>query len=267
MTRVVDLDEAVVVVTGGASGIGRGIVDAFRERGSTVVVADRDQQALDAVSDELGVMGVVTDVADPESVLALADAVLAAHGKVHVVCNNAGVGPMAPVEHLTLDDWRWMIDVNLWGVVHGVHTFLPLLRRNTDFGHIVNTASMSVVSPAPNLAPYVAAKAGVLGLTEVVALELQATDSVVGATALVPGPVTTNIKNSLRNRPGGAESGLQDVDLAANRPDFAFMEPLTVGRMVVDAVVHNEPFVATHADFRDRVAARHRRILAGFPAS
>lgn len=266
MNRTVEFSGATAVITGGASGIGKGIAKAFLANGSNVVIADIDDAALDATARELGVLGVRTDVTDAESVQALADRAVAEYGEVHVVCNNAGVGPMAPISKLTLEDWRWMLDVNLYGVIHGVHAFLPILKRNQDWGQIVNTSSMSVVSPPANLGAYVAAKAGVLGLTEVLSLELEREDSVVGATALIPGPVRTNIANSLRTKPASENSSLYDVDISGNGKSFRFLEVEDVGGIVLDAIRANRLYAATHAEWLPQVASRHSLIQAGFPA-
>jgi NAD(P)-dependent dehydrogenase (short-subunit alcohol dehydrogenase family) len=266
MSRTVEFDGSVAVVTGGASGIGKGIAKAFLAEGANVIIADIDDAALAATAKELGVLGVRTDVTDAGSVQALADRAVAEYGRVHVVCNNAGVGPMSPLDKLTLQDWRWMLDVNLFGVVYGVHAFLPILERNPDWGQIVNTSSMSVIAPPPNLGAYVAAKAGVLGLTEVLAKELDQRGSAVGATALIPGPVNTNIMNSLRTRPAADKSGLHDVDIAGNGKNFRFLQPEDVGQIVLDAVRGNELYAATHAEWLPQVADRHARIQAGFPA-
>src|SRR5262249_55645901 len=135
-----DVRGKVAVVTGGASGIGRAMATRFAAEGMNVVIADIEEGPLQATSDELGVYGVRTDVTDAASVAALADATLERFGAVHVVCNNAGVGGGGLIKDLTLKDWQWVINVSLWGVIHGVHTFLPHLLQNPDGGHIVNTA-------------------------------------------------------------------------------------------------------------------------------
>ena len=129
---------------------------------------------MEATAEEIGAVGIQVDVSNPASVDALAREALDRYGAVHVVCNNAGIGPLAPVADLTLDDWRWMIGVNLWGVIHGVHTFLPILKQNREGGHIVNTASMAGLVAGPRLGAYAAAKYGVVGLTEVLAAKLAA---------------------------------------------------------------------------------------------
>jgi NAD(P)-dependent dehydrogenase (short-subunit alcohol dehydrogenase family) len=264
VTRTVEFAGTTAVVTGGASGIGRGLARAFLDAGCSVVIADVDEAALAATARELGVLGVRTDVTDPDSVAALADRAVAEYGEVHVVCNNAGVGPFGPVSRLGLADWRWVLDVNLYGVVHGIQAFLPVLERNPDWGQIVNTSSMSVLVAPPNVAPYVASKAAVLGISEVLAGELAAAGSRVGVTALLPGAVHSNIKTSLRTRPATEGSGLYDVDLAETGR-LRFIEPEEVGAMVVEAVRANDLYVVTHGEFRDRAAERAARLQAAFP--
>jgi NAD(P)-dependent dehydrogenase (short-subunit alcohol dehydrogenase family) len=264
VTRTVEFAGTTAVVTGGASGIGRGLARAFRDAGCSVVIADVDEAALAATARELGVLGVRTDVTDPDSVAALADRAVAEYGEVHVVCNNAGVGPFGPVARLGLEDWRWVLDVNLYGVVHGIQAFLPVLERNPDWGHVVNTSSLSVLVTPPNVAPYVASKAAVLGISEVLAAELAEAGSRVGVTALLPGAVHTNIKNSLRTRPATGTTGLVDVDLAETGR-LRFIEPDEVGARVVDAVRDNDLYVVTHGEYRDVAAARAARVLDAFP--
>jgi NAD(P)-dependent dehydrogenase (short-subunit alcohol dehydrogenase family) len=266
VSRTVKFAGTTAVVTGGASGIGKGLAMAFLGAGCHVVIADLDDAALAATATELGVLGVRTDVTDPDSVATLAERAVSEYGEVHVICNNAGVGPMAPIAELTLEDWRWMLDVNLFGVIHGVHAFLPVLQRNLDWGHVVNTSSMSVLMPPPNVSAYVASKAAVLGLTEVLAAELQAAGSRVGATALMPGFVRSNIRSSLRNRSTAGATGLRDVDLAASGRDLRWLDPADVGAMVLDAVRGNDLYLSTHPDLLSPIAARHARIQAGLPA-
>lgn len=154
MSAFPDLAGKVAVVTGGASGIGLGIARQFRAAGMSVVIADIEDTALQQAAEQLGATGVRTDVRDPASVQALADATVDRYGAVHVVVNNAGVGPMAPIAALELSDWQWLLEVNLWGVIHGVHTFLPLLKQNPDGGHIVNTASIGGLVTGPGMGAY-----------------------------------------------------------------------------------------------------------------
>ncbi len=269
MSGMKDLEEKVAVVTGGASGIGLGISRQFRAAGMQVVIADIEEAALQRAAAEIGALGVRTDVRDPASVQALADATIAEHGAVHVVVNNAGVGPMAPIADLQLSDWQWMLQVNLWGVIHGVHVFLPLLKANAEGGHIVNTASIGGLVPGPGLGAYNVSKYGIVALTETLAMELAAEGSAVGASVLVPGTVRTAISNSTRNRPGDATGGaLADVDLAAG-PDLGmtWLEPDDVGRIVIDGIAAGDLYIVTHPEGWPMVAGRHQAIADAFAAA
>ena len=265
MTSVSDLRGKVAVITGGASGIGKGIAQRMVAQGMKVVIADIEQDSLDKTANELSVVGVRTDVRDYASVEALARSAVKKFGAVHVVCNNAGIGPMGKIADLTLNDWRWMIDVNLWGVIHGVQAFLPILKSNADGGHIVNTSSMSGLRAVPGLGAYAVTKFGVLALSETLAQELALENSKVGVSVLCPGPVKTQIGRSSRNRPQelGA-GGLADVNLE-DTPNFAgvaipWVDPLQAGDLVVDAIKRGELYIFTHPEMVEKVKARHDGI-------
>jgi NAD(P)-dependent dehydrogenase (short-subunit alcohol dehydrogenase family) len=260
-----DLRGKVAVVTGGASGMGKAMAASFLDEGMEVVIADVEVPALEATAAELGVVGVPTDVSDAAAVRALADEALERHGAVHVVCNNAGVSPVGPIAGLTLDDWRWMLDVNLWGVIHGVTTFLPILERNDDGGHIVNTSSIAGMVPLAEFGSYCVTKYAVLALTETLAIELEQRGSKVGATVLCPGAVKTNIDTSMRNRPGGlAPGGLRDFDMLNELPDARWIDPAEVGPMVVEAIKHGDLYAITHPEFFPGVDERHQGIATAF---
>jgi NAD(P)-dependent dehydrogenase (short-subunit alcohol dehydrogenase family) len=261
-----ELAGKVAVVTGGASGIGKGIATQLVAEGARVVIADIQRDAMEATAAEIGADGVQTDVSDPASVDALAKAVLGRHGAVHVVCNNAGIGPLAPVADLTLDDWRWMLGVNLWGVIHGVHTFLPILKQNREGGHIVNTASMAGLVAGPRLGAYAAAKYAVVGLTEVLAAELAADNSRVGVSVLCPGTVHTNIGRSSRNRPADLpDAGFKDIDIELeDNPRYRWIYPQDAGAVAVRAIKRGDLYALTHPDWYPLVAERHEAIAAAF---
>ena len=218
--------DRVAVVTGAASGIGRALAGRFAAEGMRVVLADIEQDALDRAVGELRrdgatAIGVRTDVAAADSVQNLADAAVAEFGAVHVLCNNAGVGTGTDFAKIPLEVWDWVLGVDLWGVIHGCRTFLPLLL-DQDEAHIVNTSSMAALNGHPlGLAPYTVAKAGVLGLSQNLFFELAATTGGrVGVSVLIPGLTRTRIFESTRNRP---------ADLAVPAPSsFAKTSQITL---------------------------------------
>lgn len=255
----------VAVVTGGASGMGKGIAKSLIAEGMTVFLADIEQEALDRTAAEIGAVGIRADVSDFESVRALAARVCAEAGTVHVLCNNAGVGSLGRIADLSIDDWRWMIGVNLWGVIHGIQAFLPRLRANPDGGYIINTASVGGLVTMPGMGPYAVSKYGVVALSETLAQELAEEGFRVGVTVLCPGPTRTNIKSSSRNRPPelGGRGGLADVDL--ERTEFGaaqrWIDPDDVGRIVVSAMRRGELYAFTHPEQLSVVEARFNAIL------
>ena len=269
MAALADLNGKVAVVTGGASGIGRGIAEALRNEGAQLVIADIEEEALQRAASELGATGIQTDVSDAESVGRLATEVVERFGTAHVLVNNAGIGPMGRIADLTLDDWRWMVGVNLWGVIHGIHAFLPILKANEDGGHIVNTSSMAGLVGMPGLGSSTLTTFGVLGLTEVLAQELEEDGSKVGATVPCPRTIHTNIGTSSRNRPQGNQGGLHDVDISQEGAEVdmsgvRWMVPIEVGTIVVDCIKTGELYALTHPDWWDMVEPRFVAIAAAF---
>ncbi len=198
-------DGNVAVITGAASGLGRGIADRFGAAGCRLVLADVEEAPLARAAAELTAAGVEatavpTDVSDADSIDALAGTVLERHGHVDLLFNNAGVGIHKPTAEMTTRDWEWVLGVNLWGVIHGLRVFLPhMLAR--DAGRIVNTASSAGHVVVPNLAAYNASKHAVVAISETVRAELRQRGSAVGVTAFCPGVVRTRITSSARNRP------------------------------------------------------------------
>lgn len=245
--------------------MGRGIAERLLAAVMKVVIADIEADALAATAAELGVEGVRTDVGRFEDVQALADRVVALHGAVHVLCNNAGIGPVGAIADMTLDDWRWVLDVNLWGVIHGVKAFLPLLSHNADGGNIVNTASMSGLMPGPMFGAYTVSKYGVVGLTEVLAQELALAQSPVRASVLLPGPTETQIAKSTRNRRAGAASGLVDLDLRDTDifPDgIPWKSPAEIGDIVLAGLASGDLYLFTHPALSDPIFERFDAIRA-----
>jgi NAD(P)-dependent dehydrogenase (short-subunit alcohol dehydrogenase family) len=265
MTELTDFKDRVAVVTGGASGIGLGIARALLAEGAKVVIADIEEDTLRGVADEIGAVAMPVDVSSAAQMAALAEAVLARFGRVDIVCNNAGVAPKVRIQDATLDDWRWMIDVNLWGVIHGINAFLPLLLANQTGGYIVNTSSAGGFVTGPMIGTYCATKAAVVALSESLNMELQMQGANIGVTILAPGTVRTNLHTSVRNRP----SGLSDVN--ANDIDFKKAGALagpqrwitadSVGPVVIDAMRRGALYVTTHDDIADMFEKRAGRIL------
>ncbi|MCP5144967.1 MAG: SDR family NAD(P)-dependent oxidoreductase [Gammaproteobacteria bacterium] len=258
----------VAVVTGGASGIGRGLAERFIDEGMQVVIADIERDALDRTAAEIGALAIQTDVSDAASVAALADAAHSRFGAVHVVCNNAGIGSFGRIRDLTLADWQWMINVNLWGVIHGVHHFLPLLLENPEGGWIVNTASMGGLAAFPGLGAYATTKFGVTALSETLAQELAQDEVPVGVTVLLPGPVRSNLGRSLRNRPADLAAGtLADADLESlpqYRDRLPWKTPAQAAEVVITAMREGALYAVTHPELVERVFNRTQGIVQAF---
>ena len=259
-------------VTGGASGIGFALGRAFAEAGMNVMLADVETDALAAAAKSLAhfgpdVRGVVCDVADPLSVERAAKASYEAFGNVHVVCNNGGVAAAGGIDIISLDSWRWVLDVNLMGVLHGIRTFLPHIRAHGEGGHIVNTASMAGMDSGLGFSPYVASKFAVVGMSEGLAMQLKPLG--IGVSVLCPGYVRTRIGESGRNRPEryGPAPALDPASpagaLVAQIAQLlqAGLDPSEVAARVLHAIREDELFVFTHPEMRPEVEARFAAIL------
>jgi len=200
-----DFQGRVAVVTGGASGIGRALADRFAAEGMKVVIGDVEKDALDAAVQELEaggaeVIGLPTDVTDAAQVQALADAAVERFGAIHIACNNAGVGGGGITWDMPLETWEWVLGVNLWGVIHGVKSFVPVLMQQ-ESAHLVNTGSVAGLVAAPFMGPYNASKHAVVAISETLHHELAMSAPQVKVSVLCPGWVNTRIHESARNRP------------------------------------------------------------------
>jgi len=252
----------VAVVTGGGSGIGRALALAFAREGARVVLADVDEPGMEGVAGEARKLGVDaltvrTDVSDLGSVQALADRAWQTFGGVHIVCNNAGVALWGGLERATHRDWQWAIGVNLWGVIHGVETFVPRMIAAGEPGHIVNTASMAGLIASQGLGVYNTTKYAVVGLSETLVKDLKPYR--IGVTVLCPMGVQTRIRDSERSRPaalrneGGASGG--EVELIGRS-----LAPERVADMVLDAVRRDELYVITHDEGLEPLRRRFERM-------
>jgi NAD(P)-dependent dehydrogenase (short-subunit alcohol dehydrogenase family) len=274
-----DFRDRVAVVTGAGSGIGRGLAEKFAAEGMHVVLADVQEDALAEVEGELRgrdarVIAVRTDVSSAEQVERLADAAYAEFGAVHILCNNAGVagGGGGPVWTATEKDWRWVLGVNLFGVIHGVRVFVPRMLAQESEGHIVNTASVLGLSTGPGGGPYGVSKHGVVRLTEGLYFDLLAAGSRLRASVLCPGMIATNIITSGRNRPAEMQNELDEAarqQMAAQQQQMADlfqtqgMPPAEVADMVCDAIREERLYILTHDTIKDALRRRVEPILEG----
>ncbi|HWF15117.1 MAG TPA: SDR family NAD(P)-dependent oxidoreductase [Acidimicrobiales bacterium] len=237
-----ELQDRIGVVTGAASGIGLAVSAAFVGEGMRVVMVDIDKDRLRSHTERLAAAGadvhpVVADVRDPEAVDRVGRAVIDRFGVLHIAVNNAGVVGGGNSWEISLEEWRRVLDVDLWGVIHGVRTFVPLILASGAEGHVVNVASMAAVLALPRLAPYTVAKHGILGLTDVLRAELEALEAPVGASVVMPGMVKT-----------------------AMNP-IGIVEPATVASNVLDAIRRNRPYVFTDDHSTGEVEHRLLAVL------
>jgi NAD(P)-dependent dehydrogenase (short-subunit alcohol dehydrogenase family) len=262
-----ELRGKVAVITGGASGIGRAMAERFAAEGMRLVLADVEAASLARAAAELEkdgaeVIGVETDVRHRQALEQLAERALERFGRVHVVCNNAGVAPMGSILGAGSADWQWVLDVNLMGVVHGLDVFAPLLIEQGE-GHIVNTASASGLAPTPGLGAYTASKYAVVGLSETLYIELR--DTGVGLSLLCPGLVSTRILSSERNRPddggpadyGELQRGAQAAMLEAGAP------PARIAEAVLQAIREERFYVLPSPELQPVILERFRCIETG----
>ncbi|MFT4305475.1 MAG: SDR family NAD(P)-dependent oxidoreductase [Microbacterium sp.] len=260
----------VAVVTGGSSGIGRGIARALAGAGATVVVTGRSDEHLEETSALFAQAGLEihplrVDVTDRAAMADAATAVQRRFGRVDILVNNAGIGLTGPVSAATPSDWDWVIDVNIRGVGNGIEAFLPKIRAHGDGGAIVNTASMAGLMPVV-AGLYSMTKAAVIALSE--ALHIELLPERISVSAYCPGPVHSDIAEAVRRRPERyGESGY-----APPPPGFSaasrrqpYMSAEEAGRRVLAGILRGDMFILTHPEFRAGVIERHRSIEASFP--
>ena len=262
------LADKAAVITGGASGIGWATARLLGQRGARLVLADIERGALDGAvarmaQEGIEAHGVVCDVSSLEQVTALADQAFERLGGAHILFNNAGVAVAGPVAEMSHADWRWIIDVDLWGPIHGVEAFLPRMIQQAEGGHILFTASFAGLVPNVGLGPYCVAKYGVVALAEVLARELR--EHRIGVSVLCPMRVATNIDTSERNRPGiygVPEASHRVPDQGEGNPDLAgsVLGVEEVAALTVDAIAANRLYVLPHEESREAIRRRFERI-------
>jgi NAD(P)-dependent dehydrogenase (short-subunit alcohol dehydrogenase family) len=271
-----DLKDKVAVVTGGASGIGRAIAERLAAEGMKLVLADIEEGALATAQKEMEAQGatvlaVPTDVSQPSEVEALAKKSVDAFGAVHVLCNNAGVGPPGgPLWERSVADWQWVLGVNLWGVIHGVRVFVPIMREQDTEGHIVNTASAAGLVSVPWMGIYNVTKHAIVTLSETLHHELTLSGTKLKVSVLCPAWVNTALADSDRNRPAELTDAYQTKSPQSEMVEMALRGFLASGLPseqvadeVLDAIRDERFYILTHPEANEEIKARMDDILKG----
>lgn len=264
----------VAVITGGASGLGRALAERLAREGVQLMLADIDERTLQATASELQATGATvathrTDVSQAESMEALARATLDRYGAIHIVANNAGVAPLGAVWENTTADWNWGLGVNLWGVIHGVRVFTPILLRQEDEGHIVNTASVAGLISPPGMGLYNVTKHAVVALSESLFHDLHRAGSRVRCSVVCPAYFASGIADSERNRPaalhnvGVGKSERQRVMEATLRKAVTSgkLSAADVAERVYTAIRDERFYILTHGAIKPSIETRMRDIL------
>jgi len=281
-----EFEGKVAVVTGAASGMGLAFAERFAGEGMKVVLADVEEKALSAAVQrfkelEYDAIGVLTDVGSAAAVEALAKEAVDAYGTVHILCNNAGIvadsdlgmlmgGEVVPIWEQSIADWEWTLNVNLWGVVHGIRTFLPIMLANDEPGHVLNTASIAGLTSGAALPIYGVSKHGVVRISEALHHQLAQRGSKIRVSVLCPGGVHTRIALATRNRPEGLSADGDAVDTEtleqreqawADRTGPTGMPAEEVADRVFKAIEDEQFYILTHDEYDDAIRARMENIL------
>ncbi len=262
-----DLNGKVAFVTGGASGIGLALARAFAEQGARVALADIEIEALKKAEGDLlaagaEVVGVQCDVSDYGSVEAAADRAIEAFGKVHILCNNAGVAPSGAMDEMAPNDWKWCLGVNLMGVVHGIRVLVPRIKEQGEGGHVVNTASVAGLVALPTLGAYTATKYAVVGISETLRGELAPLG--IGVSVVCPSFVKTRLHEGHRNRPQELGPGPEEPDAFMTQMLAVATEPEVIAERVVRGIRRGDFYILPHPDFKAGFEVRANEILAAF---
>ncbi|WP_196426800.1 MULTISPECIES: SDR family NAD(P)-dependent oxidoreductase [Paenibacillus] len=267
-----DLAGKVAFITGGGSGVGLGMAKVFSAAGMNVVIADIRQDHLDqamAYFNERNaqVHGIHLDITDRKAMAEAADEAERVFGKVQLLCNNAGVNLLNHIEKVTYDDWDWLMNVNLNGVINGIQTFVPRMIEYGKGGHIVNTASMSAFYAIQGSTVYTTSKFAVRGMSEALRLDLEPRG--IGVSVLCPGAVNTNIHESVVTRPQQLSDTKTQVDAETMNRMKAFseggMDPVKLGEKVLEAVENNAPYIIPYSEFRGLLTRLHNVVLDAMP--
>jgi NAD(P)-dependent dehydrogenase (short-subunit alcohol dehydrogenase family) len=269
-----DFRDKVAVVTGGASGLGLAMAKRFAAEGMKLVLADIEEEPLRKVETEfrkagVPVIGIWTDVSRAQDIERLAEKTLATFGAVHLLCNNAGVGPGGTVWENTAADWEWVLGVNVWGVIHGVRAFVPIMLRQDVECHVVNTASVAGLLSVPGMGMYCVSKHAVVTLTECLHHDLVRRDAKVAVSLLCPAYVPTGIVDSERNRPALLRNAPRAKTAEEQAREEQMRHAVMSGRisaeqvadMVLDAVRSNRFYVLTHPKIKGAIRTRMEDIL------
>jgi len=282
-----EFEGKVAVVTGAASGIGKAFSERFAQAGMKVVLADIEQKALDATVQEFkqrefDVLGVRADVSKPDAIDALAKQTIDAYGKVHILCNNAGVAVEGEVSQLLsgrgprmweqpMSDWQWTFEVNFWGVVYGIRAFLPIMLAQDEEGHVVNTASIAGLTSGAALPIYGASKHAVVRISEALHYQLAEQNAKVKVSVLCPGGVNTRIALATRNRPDelwdGTTARPTAEELERREQEWAAltgergMRPEDVAARVFQAIQDEQFYILTHDQYDGAIRTRMENIL------
>lgn len=270
-----EFKDKVAVITGAASGIGRGIAERCVQEGMKVVLADVEEAALAQTEQELRathatVLAVQTDVSRASDIEALAQKTLKAFGAVHLLVNNAGVGAGSSIWESTLADWEWVMGVNLWGVIHGLRIFVPIMLAQATEGHIVNTASIAGLLPYHPGAPYQVTKHGVVALSEQLYYSLAQRNAKVKVSVLCPGWVNTRIMDSERNRPSQLQNEPSNLPMGPEQEAImqsmreeaqAGLSPRQVSDHVFNAIRNEQFYILTNPELNSMIQQRMENIL------
>ena len=267
-----DFQGKVAVITGGASGIGRAMAERFAEEGMRIVLADVEEAVLTKTAEEMraegaNVLAVLCDVSKKEDVKRLAEKTVETFDTVHILCNNAGVGIGGNTWEISLEDWEWVLGVNLWGVVYGTHYFTPIMLKNGDPCHIINTASFAGLTNGLFMTPYHVSKNSVVSISESMHKELEVMDANVKVSVLCPAWVNTRIFESGRNRPCETPSLVKSNKVAAQHRDLitkcvqSGLSPHHIAQLVMDAVVEERFYILSHPEWNSLIKTRMHDIL------